>query len=520
MKYTCKVCGYKYDDEKAGSKWEYLDDDWSCPLCDSPKMNFEPESNEVQNVDLHGIFICDVCGYIYDESKTGKEFSSLSEGYQCPVCSAAKMYFKDKDRKAEPTKHHEVKPDTNLSYLSGFERTNDSIERHMDMIHSVAVSGKSVSEPMRTKLVTVSWDEILFMGAQLFKQPLEKHDEVNATTIIGKNAKQPMIIEHPVFITHMSFGALSKELKIALAQGSALAKTAMCSGEGGILKESMDKAYKYIFEYVPNLYSVTDENLKNADAIEIKIGQGTKPGMGGHLPGEKVTEEISRVRNKPIGKDIVSPSKFADIKTKEHLKDLVDSLRKRSDGRPIGIKIAAGNIESDLAHIAYAKPDFVTIDGRGGATGSSPKVIKDSTTLPTIYALHRARKYMDENNIDMELIITGGLRISSDFAKALAMGADAVAIGTAAMMACACQQYRVCNNGKCPVGCATQDEELRKRLNVSNSAQRLYNYLNVTLNEIKTFARITGYDDVHKLNIEDLRTTSTEISMYTNIEHA
>ena len=132
-----------------------------------------------------------------------------------------------------------------------------------------------------------------------------------------------MVLEGPVYISHMSFGALSRETKIALAKGAALAGTAMCSGEGGILPEEMESSHKYIFEYVPNKYSVTPENLQNADAIEIKIGQGTKPGMGGHLPGEKVTSEIAAVRNKPLGKDIISPSKFEEIRSKEDLKDLV-----------------------------------------------------------------------------------------------------------------------------------------------------------------------------------------------------
>ena len=132
----------------------------------------------------------------------------------------------------------------------------------------------------------------------------------------------------------MSFGALSKEMKIALAKGSAMAGTAMCSGEGGILPEERDAAYRYIFEYVPNKYSVTDENLRRADAVEIKIGQGTKPGMGGHLPGEKVTPEIAKIRNKPLGEDVISPSRFAEITTREDLRDLVSSLRARSDGRP------------------------------------------------------------------------------------------------------------------------------------------------------------------------------------------
>ncbi|EQG02495.1 FMN-dependent dehydrogenase family protein, partial [Clostridioides difficile 840] len=376
-----------------------------------------------------------------------------------------------------------------------------------------------IIEPMRTKLPVISWDDILIMGAQLNPLPLNEHDEVNTTTIIGKKAKKPMIIENPVYISHMSFGALSKELKIALAKGAAQNKTAMCSGEGGILPEEKEASYKYIFEYVPNKYSVTEENLKNSDAIEIKIGQGTKPGMGGHLPGEKVTEEIAKVRNKPVGQDVISPSCFEEIQSKEDLKKLVDELREVSEGRPIGVKISAGHIEKDMEFIAYAKPDFVTIDGRGGATGASPKLLKDATSIPTIFALYRARKYIDTHGLDIDLVITGGLRISTDFAKAIAMGADAVAIASSALMAAACQQYRICGSGKCPVGVATQDEELRKRLHIENSANRVANFLNVSLEELKTFARISGHKDIHDLSVDDLYTVNSEISNYTNIQH-
>ena len=174
---------------------------------------------------------------------------------------------------------------------------------------------------------------------------------------------------------------------------------------------------------------MTRENLRNADAIEIKIGQGTKPGMGGHLPGSKVTPEIAAIRNKPLGEDVISPSKFPDINTKEDLKALVTSLREESDGRPIGIKIAASKLERDLEFCVFAEPDFITIDGRGGATGASPKLVRDATSVPTVYALYRARKYLDAVGAnDIALVITGGLRVSSDFAKALAMGADAVAV--------------------------------------------------------------------------------------------
>jgi glutamate synthase domain-containing protein 2 len=390
----------------------------------------------------------------------------------------------------------------------------------MDIIHEMAISGRTIIEPMGTHMPIIDWKDILFRGAQLSPFVLEEIAHVSTTTVIGKNAAKPLVIKHPVYITHMSFGALSRELKISLSNGSAEVETAMCSGEGGILPESMDAAYKYIFEYVPNLYSVTTENLLNADAIEIKIGQGTKPGMGGHLPGNKVTEEIARVRNKPVGQDIISPSRLSGINTPEDLKGLVDTLRTLSEGRPIGIKIAAGRIESDLEMIAYAGADFVTIDGRGGGTGASPKLIKDSTTLPTVFALARARKYLDDHELDMDLVITGGLRVSSDFAKALAMGADAIAIGTAAMMATACQQYRICDNGKCPVGCATQDPELRQRLDSDKGALRLANYLRATLEDLKTFARICGKDDVHKLSLEDIFTVNSEIANYTNIDHA
>ena len=317
----------------------------------------------------------------------------------------------------------------------------------------------------------------------------------------------------------MSFGALSKEVKIALAKGSAMVKTAQCSGEGGILVEEKENAYKYIFEYVPNKYSVNDENLKSSDAIEIKIGQSTKPGLGGQLEGVKVTPEIAKVRNKTEGMDIHSPATIPEVNSKEDLKDLVSTLREKSEGRPIGLKLAAGHIEEDLEYAIYSGADFVTIDGRGGSTGASPKIIKDSASIPTIYALARARKYLDENNSDMSLIITGGLRISSDFAKALAMGADAIAIGTGALIAAACQQYKICHTGQCPVGVATQDNELRERLKIDLAAKRVENYLKVSTEELKTFARITGHDNIHDLSLNDIRTINSEISDYTDIKH-
>lgn len=461
------------------------------------------------------VYRCRICGYVYDEEKMGRPLAALSE---CPRCEQPVANFElvEGTPAAVPVPE---KPKETLDYPAAHARMDESV-RYMDAIHEMAVSGETIIEAMGTKLPMPGWDDILLLGAQLNPPPLDEHAPVSAQTVIGKQAAKPMVLESPIYISHMSFGALSAETKTALSRGSAMAKTAMCSGEGGILPAERAAAYKYIFEYVPNLYSVTDENLQNADAIEIKIGQGTKPGMGGHLPGNKVTAEIAAVRGKPEGQDVISPSKFPGLNSKEDLKDLVDELRARSGGRPIGVKIAAGRIEDDLEYVVFAEPDFVTLDGRGGATGASPKLVRDATSVPTVYALHRARKYLDKHGKKIDLVITGGLRVSSDFAKALAMGADAVAIASAALIAAACMQYRICGSGKCPVGVATQDPELRQRLHEDAAAQRVANFLTVSTEELRTFARITGHDDVHGFTMRDLCTTSREISKYTDIKHA
>lgn len=466
------------------------------------------------------IYECLVCGTIYDEDKEGKRWDQLTDNWVCPVCESGKSYYK----LAEESVTGSVKPKEVAGNISGYPdkllRASDDLEIHMTDIHKISDTGKSIIEPMRTKNPTFSWDEILFKGAQLAKIPLNHDEPVKTKTIIGPNSREPLVIETPIYITHMSFGALSKEVKLALAKGSAAVKTAMCSGEGGILSECMESSFKYIFEYVPNKYSVTEDNLKMVDAIEIKIGQSAKPGMGAHLPAEKVTKEIAAIRGVSEGSEIISPARFEDIKNRDDLKKTVDWLRNTSDGKPIGIKLAAGNVEADLEVALHAKPDFITIDGRAGGTGSAPKFVKAAASVPSIFALYRARKFLNEKGAeDVSLMITGGLRISSDFAKALALGADAIAIGTAALMACGCQQYRKCNTGKCPMGITTQDPGLRARFNIDESARRLENFLRVSNDELKDFARLTGNDDVHKLSINDLCTANSEISNFTEIEH-
>lgn len=471
------------------------------------------------------LYRCSVCNVFEYEPDRGNSLTNVHPGtdpsefppdWACPICGSDRTHLNPVPNDSVPDEHSESR----AGYLAEWERYSDELEVYMADIHTMAVTGESVIEPMRTKKPVISWDDILIKGAQIARIPLNKDTEVNTRTVIGPSSRHPLVIETPVFVTHMSFGALSKEVKIAIAKGTAAAKTAMGSGEGGMLPETRRFAYKYILEYVPNRYSITEENLRSADAIEIKIGQSAEPGLGARLPAEKVTAEIAKIRGYPQGTDIVSPASYEDIRSRDDLRKKVRWLRETSGGRPIGVKIAAGDIEEDLAEVLYAGPDFITIDGRPGATGAALQYIKAATSVPTIFALYRARKYLDNHNIrDISLVITGGLRISPDFAKALCLGADAIAIGTAALMACACQQYRICDTGYCPVGVTTQRPELRERLKPDMSAKRLENFLMVSTEELRDFARLTGNNDVHALSIRNVCTTNSEISGHTGIPH-
>ncbi len=490
------------------------------------------------------LYRCDVCNVFEYDPVRGNSLTGIKPGtepadfpgdWRCPICASDRTHLRLVPGPGHAQTHEIPCPECGASisvsvapqtpemltgYLAPWERLSDTTEIAMADIHRMASTGESIIEPMRTKKPVISWDDILVKGAQIARIPKNSDVPVTTRTVIGPKAKYPLVIETPVYVTHMSFGVLSREVKIALAKGSAAMQTAIGSGEGGILPEEREAAYRYIFEYVPNRYSVTDENLRSSDAIEIKIGQSAEPGMGARLPAEKVTAEIARIRGYPEGVDIISPASFEDIRDQEGLREKVRWLRETSGGRPIGVKIAAGDIEGDLEAIVYAQPDFITIDGRPGATAAALKYIKASTSVPTIFALYRARKFLDRHGVkDISLVMTGGFRVSSDIAKALAMGADAVAIGTAALMACACQQYRMCHTGKCPVGVTTQTPELRERLKSDISARRLEHFLRVTTGELKDFTRLTGNTDVHGLNRSILCTTNSEISGHTDIPH-
>lgn len=456
-------------------------------------------------------WICMACGYSHEGHEPPEE---------CPECGATSDLFEEEDGgKGSEAGPAEASAPAG-AYLEQWARPDDAFEVKYARIRKLAETGTGEVSPMRTQKPFPDWDLILFKGAQLSRMPLNEDEPVSTKTVIGKTARQPLELDLPAYVSHMSFGALSKEAKSALARGSRLAGTAICSGEGGLLPEERREASRYIYELGTAAFSHKDENIRQAEAVEIKIGQAAKPGMGGHLPKEKVTDEIAKIRGLPPGEGSISPGRHIGLESREDLKAEVARIRELTDGKPVGVKFSAGHIEGDLEYALFAEPDFITIDCRGGATGAAPAYVKDNVCLPPIFAIHRARKYLDHVGSAVTLCVTGGFRDSADIAKALAMGADAVALATASMIAIGCQQYRICHTGKCPVGIATQNPELRSRLDIGQSATRLANFLNGTRKELENLARINGRSSIDALDLSDIFTLSNEVSQNTDIEHA
>ncbi len=406
-------------------------------------------------------------------------------------------------------------------YQGRYRRFVDDVEAEYDAVQHFARFGEGAVEAMRTTRPVVGFDAVQFRPAQLATLPVLDDEPITLGVTLGAKCNHPLTLSMPVLVSHMSFGALSKEAKIALARASADAGIAICSGEGGMLPEERDNASQYILEMASGYFGWTEENIRRADAIEIKIGQAAKAGAGGLLPGSKVTPEIAKVRGLEAGQTAHSPAHFPDIANSRDLAERVAEIRRMTDGRPVGIKIAASRVEEDLEQALESQPDWITLDGRPGGTGAAPVHLKDHVGIPTIYAVDRARRFFDRYRVrDTDLIVTGGLRTPADFAKAIAMGADAVAIATSAMMAIGCQQYRACHTGNCPVGIATQRSDLRDRFDIDTATTMAGNYFAVVRDQLADYCRVLGKRDIHTLSVEDLVTTDSEISNHTAVEHA
>jgi len=365
------------------------------------------------------------------------------------------------------------------------------------------------------------WSDIQFLPAQLASRPLLDEDSVATKVVIGPNAKKPLSLDIPLFVSDMSFGALSKEAKISLSKGAEMSGTGICSGEGGMLPQEQENNSRYFYELASAQFGFTWDKLDNVQAFHFKGGQGAKTGTGGHLPGSKVSKEIAEVRGLTQGETAISPATFPDFHGVEDFKAFAEKVRERTGGIPIGFKIAASHIEKDIQFALDVGVDYIILDGRGGGTGSAPTILRDNINVPTIPALARARKYLDKVGAEgITLVITGGLRIAEDFAKAMMLGADAVAVSNSALQAIGCLGMRACGSNNCPVGIATQKESLRSRLIIDSSAKQLNNYFDATNNLIKVIARACGHDDISKFNHDDLSTFDHDMHKLTGINYA
>ncbi len=370
------------------------------------------------------------------------------------------------------------------------------------------------------KELPFNWSDLHFVPAQIFRIPLNQEDHINTQVTIGPAAQRPFKLSSPLIISGMSFGAVSKNVRIIISQTAQDLKLGFNSGEGGVLEEEKQFIDYMIVQYSTGRFGVDEELIKYASAVEIRFGQGAYPGKGSYLPAEKITAEVARIRGLDKGEAAYSPAHHPDITNPSELKEKISWLRELTDGVPVGAKIGCGNVEADVRILAEAGADFIALDGFGGGTGATNRYVRDNVGIPIMAALPRAYKTLQKMEIKekVSLIVGGGLRSSSDFAKCLALGADAVYIGTAALIAMNCQQYRICYSGLCPTGVTTQNPQLIKQLDVEEGVRKLKNFLNESNKELSTLTQIVGEDDISNLDLNNLVAFKRELALLTGVK--
>ena len=383
------------------------------------------------------------------------------------------------------------------------------------------------------------FDDLTFLSTGLTRFPLEGYKErCNTETVLGsRHAGEPLVVDTPIYITGMSYGALSANAKIALGKAATMVGTASCTGDGGMLQAERDASEKLIYQVLPSRYGLDPHHMVQAQAVEIVVGQGAKPGTGGMLMGVKVLDEIAEMRDLPTGIDQRSPARHPDWLGPDDLAMKIDQLREATDWRvPIHVKLGACRVADDVKLAAKAGVDSIVIDSMVAGTGASAEVLLDHSGIPTVPAIVMAREALRELGLygKVSLIASGGIRSGADAAKALALGADAVAIGIAALLALNCNrdipesnfleevgvpagQCSHCHTGKCPVGITTQDPELTKRLDPDEGAERVANFINSMTMEMALLTRSLGKSDVHSLEPEDLAALTIEASAMARI---
>lgn len=439
---------------------------------------------------------CSVCGYLHSG---GLDF------YFCPRCNATADLFMD------------------YTTLDRDKPGNWDI-RTVRMIKEMAETGESCREGKGSSRVFQNMDNLLFRPAMIARLPLAENIPVSTEVVLGKIAQQPVILKTPILNAAMSYGALSREAKMALALASSHAGTIANTGEGGMLDEERELAEYITLQYAPGRFGVKRERLLLADMVEIKLAQGAHPGTGALLPAANVSVDIAATRRIPIGEAASSPAVHVDIRGAGELSEKILELRELTQGKPIALKIAGGHVEEDLKAIFSQQyiPDVLVIDGGEGGTGSASVIMKDHVGLPLVYALPKVADFLRREELShrVTLIAAGGIRHAGDVAKALALGAEGVYMGGALKIALGCTYLRQCHLGNCPHGIATQDKKLRKQLDVEQGAQRIARFIKAATEEVQDIARSCGKDSVHALDRSDLAALHPDLACIAGVEMA
>lgn len=383
-------------------------------------------------------------------------------------------------------------------------------------------------------------DDLVFLPAVLTRFPVEGYTEKCRTeTVIGTRSQpeRPLRLEIPIMISGMSFGALSLNAKVALGKAASAVGISTTTGDGGMLDEEREASHQLVYQVLPSRYGNELRQMRKADGIEIVCSQGAKPGTGGVLLGMKTIARVAEMRDLPAGVDQRGPARHPDWLTAPDLSVKIEEIREATDHQvPVIVKMGASRVRYDVAVAAKIGADAILVDGMEGGTGASPDVMLDHAGIPTLAAIPQAREALEELGLfgEVQLIAAGGIRSGADVAKALALGADAVAIGTAALLALGCNAHRYvedyekigaapgggchhCHTGLCPVGITTQLPELVSRLDPDEAAERVVSMLTAWTMEATMLAKSCGKSDIHSLDPDDLRALTLEASLMAKV---